>query len=118
MKWSSPSLWNRLRPDGMGEFRVSGISLLRKWPTLSTMKPSRRWGTRLWWYGQMLAIRPLEDNLKMVPAVLRNLGVRLQAGVHLPGDAATKDWVIFLLIMLLPKTIAHLPYSIALPISV
>src|ERR1700737_1891306 len=44
-----------LSPDGMGEFRVSGFSLPRKWPTLATMRPSRRWGThfgawaiRLW----------------------------------------------------------------------
>lgn len=35
-----------LRPDGMSEFRVSGFSP-RKWPTLATIRLSRRWGTRI-----------------------------------------------------------------------
>ena len=42
----------------MGEFRVSGFSLPRKWPTLATIKPSRRWGTRWWRYGQMWITGP------------------------------------------------------------
>jgi hypothetical protein len=50
----------------MGEVRVSGFSLPRKWPTLATMKPSRRWGTRLWWYGQMWATRPTNRQLYVV----------------------------------------------------
>jgi hypothetical protein len=44
----------------MRELRVSGFSLPRKWPTLATIRLSRRWGTRLWWFGQMWATRPEE----------------------------------------------------------
>jgi pimeloyl-ACP methyl ester carboxylesterase len=49
---------------------ITREQLPRKWPTipphqqaggdpgLSTMRPSRRWGTRWWWYGQMWATQP------------------------------------------------------------
>jgi hypothetical protein len=72
----------------MGEVRVSGFSLPRKLSTLSTMKASRRWGTRLWWFGRMWATRPVSNLGKFV--LTKNLrsndnsiafAAQLQAGI-------------------------------------
>src|ERR1700722_4221632 len=44
MKWSSPSLWNRLRPDGMGECKSIGIFAAAKMTHLSDDKTVAKMG--------------------------------------------------------------------------
>jgi len=63
------------REDAQGDGRVGFIglcecelvkafSLPRKWPTLTTIRPSRR-GTRSWWYGQIRATQPVDARYQL-----------------------------------------------------
>src|SRR5271154_6400795 len=63
-----------LRWDGssvLGERRLSrcGCAFTRAFgrvePTLATMRLSRRWGTRLWWCGQMWATRTVDARYQL-----------------------------------------------------
>jgi hypothetical protein len=38
-------------------------------PTLATIRLSRKWGTRLWWYGQMWATQPIDARYQLFLSV-------------------------------------------------